>query len=194
NGSITGQSRCREQKTKTETYPRGSDTTASHQARPKGVGVGGAEVEWKARRSPAIKASFLVHASRHCTAGSGTMSTRHCTKKETKKQDGSTWSRGKGSTPIVHSEWLTDIRMVVVQMPRGGCDCSGLRGRREGTETQCGPHPSRLTVTPVTSSRQIACSKDRRRQRSVPSLSHWSATPPTQPLASSLTKTTREQR
>ncbi|RNC55763.1 putative retrotransposon hot spot (RHS) protein [Trypanosoma cruzi] len=87
--------------------------------------------------------------------------------------------------------------MVVVQMPRGGCDCSGLRGRREGTETQRGPHPPRLTVTPVTSSRQTACSKDRhrhRQRRSAPSLSHWGATPPTQPLASSPTNTTREQR
>ncbi|KAF5220814.1 hypothetical protein ECC02_006109 [Trypanosoma cruzi] len=117
------------------------------------------------------------------------------TTKGKKKHGGSTWSRGKGSTPIVHSEWLTEVRMVVMQMPRGGCDCSGLRGRREGTETQCGPHPPRLTVTPVTSSRQIACSKDRRRQRrSVNSLSHWSATPPTQPLAPSPTSTTREQR
>ncbi|RNC51646.1 hypothetical protein TcCL_ESM11212, partial [Trypanosoma cruzi] len=50
----------------------------------------------------------------------------------------------------------------------------------------CGPHPSRLDVTPVTSSRQVACSKDcRRQQRSVPSLSHWGATPPTPSLASS---------
>ncbi|RNC35064.1 hypothetical protein TcCL_Unassigned02088, partial [Trypanosoma cruzi] len=95
----------------------------------------------------------------------------------------------------LHSDWLTDVRMVVVQMPRGCCDCNGLRRQREGTETRCGPHPSRLTVTPVTSSRQIGCSKDRRRQqRSVPSLSHWSATPPTQSLASSPTNTTREQR
>ncbi|RNF07207.1 hypothetical protein TcG_10388 [Trypanosoma cruzi] len=123
------------------------------------------------------------------------MSSRHCTKKGTRKHGGSTWSRGKGSTSIAQSDWLTAVRMVVVQMPRGGCDCSGLRRQREGPETQCGHHPSLLTVTPVTSSRQIACSKGRRRQqRSVPSLSHWSATPPTQSLASSPTNTTREQR
>ncbi|ESS63227.1 hypothetical protein TCDM_09007 [Trypanosoma cruzi Dm28c] len=49
---------------------------------------------------------------------------------------------------------------------------------------QCGPHPSRLVVTPVTPSRQVACSKDRHRQRrSVSSLSHWGATPPTPSLA-----------
>ncbi|RNC39960.1 hypothetical protein TcCL_NonESM10626 [Trypanosoma cruzi] len=74
----------------------GSDTIVSHQARPKCVGVGGAEVEWRARRPPAVNASFLVHTSRHCTASSGTMSTRHCTKKGTKKHGGSIWSREKG--------------------------------------------------------------------------------------------------
>ncbi|RNC53383.1 hypothetical protein TcCL_ESM09281, partial [Trypanosoma cruzi] len=126
---------------------------------------GDAEEKWGTRRHPAFKASFLVHTSRHCTASSGTMSTRHCTRKGTKKCCGSTWSRGKGSTPIAHSEWLTDVRMVAVQMPRGSCDCSGLRRRREGWETHCGPHPSLLALTPVTSSRQVTCSKDRRRQR-----------------------------
>ncbi|EKG01250.1 hypothetical protein TCSYLVIO_007755 [Trypanosoma cruzi] len=74
--------------------------------------------------------------------------------------------------------WLRRCHAV-----RVACDCSGRRGRREGKEMRCGPHPSRLTVTPVTSSRQIACNKDRRRQqRSAPSLSHWSATPPTPSL------------
>ncbi|RNC34688.1 hypothetical protein TcCL_Unassigned02494, partial [Trypanosoma cruzi] len=45
--------------------------------------------------------------------------------------------------------------------------------RREGREGRCGPHPSRLDVAPVTSSRQITCSKDCRiQQRLVPSFSH----------------------
>ncbi|RNC41157.1 hypothetical protein TcCL_NonESM09302 [Trypanosoma cruzi] len=53
-------------------------------------------------------------------------------------------------------------------------------GWREGKKQRCGPHPYRLTVTPVTASRQVTCSKDcRTQQRSVPSLSHWGATPPT---------------
>ncbi|ESS55458.1 hypothetical protein TCDM_13072 [Trypanosoma cruzi Dm28c] len=48
---------------------------------------------------------------------------------------------------------------------------------------RCGPHPYRLIVTPVTSPRQTACSKERhRQQRSVPSFSNWDATPPTPSL------------
>ncbi|RNC33448.1 hypothetical protein TcCL_Unassigned03855 [Trypanosoma cruzi] len=59
-------------------------------------------------------------------------------------------------------------------------------GWREGRERRCGPHRSRLGVTTVRSSLQIAGSKDGRRQRrSVPSFSHRSATPPTPSPASS---------
>ncbi|RNC39521.1 hypothetical protein TcCL_NonESM11114 [Trypanosoma cruzi] len=57
---------------------------------------------------------------------------------------------------------------------------------REGRERRCGPHRSQLGVTTVRSSRQVAGSKDGRRQRrSVPSFSHRSATPPTPSPASS---------
>ncbi|RNF06281.1 hypothetical protein TcG_10675 [Trypanosoma cruzi] len=36
-------------------------------------GSGGAEKGWRNRRSPAVKASFLVRTGQHCTASSGTI-------------------------------------------------------------------------------------------------------------------------
>ncbi|RNC41398.1 hypothetical protein TcCL_NonESM09021 [Trypanosoma cruzi] len=59
---------------------------------------------------------------------------------------------------------------------------------REGGERRCGPHPSRLDGTPVTSSRQVTRSNDCRiQQRSVPSSSNWGISPTTQSHASSPT-------
>ncbi|EKF29696.1 hypothetical protein MOQ_006505 [Trypanosoma cruzi marinkellei] len=90
--------------------------------------------------------------------------------------------------------WLAAVRFVIKPLPRGACVRRKLQWWRKGTETRCGPHPPRLVVATTTPPRRSACSKDRRRQqRSVPSLSHWGATPPTPSLAHSPTEKTREQ-
>ncbi|RNC33620.1 hypothetical protein TcCL_Unassigned03661 [Trypanosoma cruzi] len=83
----------------------------------------------KAESSPAPSSQCLVPRSRESALHS--RQRHHARTTHTRREQRSTAAalgHGEKGPCRLHSDWLTDVRMVVVQMPRGCCDCSGLRG------------------------------------------------------------------